>query len=615
MRKSISIEDHGIIGNLHTTALVTKEGSIDFLPFTRFDSPTIFGTLLDDDRGGYWQITPDAQDFKVKQQYLPDTAVLLTRFYTEEGIAELTDFMPVHEEEHECAVVRTIKIIKGKFTLHMKCRPRLNYARTQHEIFQENETTYLIKEVKEESGQQIRFISNMELVVDNNDLTGRWTLEQGQIASFVIEAIPRDESCCDKELEHFTEHSFRETTNFWRDWVDSSTYQGRWREMIIRSAITLKLLTSIKYGSTIAAATFSLPESMHGQRNWDYRYTWIRDSAFTMYAFIRLGFLEDAHKYIRWIFERCKQIEKASDLQLMYAVDGSSEGLEEKVLDHLEGYRAASPVRIGNAAINQLQMDIYGELIDTIYLFNKYGGPITFRFWQSVAKFVDFVANNWEKADHGIWEVRGEKREYLYSKVMAWVALDRGILIAKDRSFPAPLERWEKIRDEVYNDVYFNFWNEDLQSFVQYRGADTVDAAALLIPLVRMFSPLEPRWQSTLKCIEKHLVTDSLVYRFKSKDGTGGIPETHEATFSICSFWYVENLSKAGDVDKARLYFEKMLSYANHLGLYSEEISLKGEQLGNFPQAFTHLALISAAFELNRDFSAPMSQQAKNMYV
>ena len=281
----------------------------------------------------------------------------------------------------------------------------------------------------------------------------------------------------------------------------------------------------------------------------------------------------------------------------MYRVDGSTD-LKETQLKHLEGYKGSAPVRAGNGAFNQFQLDIYGELVDTIYIYNKNAEPISYEFWLSLMKFIDFVCENWKEKDRGIWEVRDDKREFLISKVMSWVALDRGILIAEDRSFPAPLERWRKTRNEIFNDVFNNYWNPKRKAFVQYRGANTLDASALLIPLVRMLSPKEPRWISTLQAIEKELVTDSLVYRYKLEDGASDGFSGEEGTFSMCSFWYIECLAKSGEIDKAILYFEKMLGYSNHLGLFSEQISLKGEQLGNFPQAFTHLGLISAAHQL-----------------
>lgn len=613
MQHYCPIENYGLIGNMHTVALVSKYGSMDYLPFTRFDSPTVFTALLDKDKGGHWQIKPKHPETHFKQLYLPDTGVLITRFFTPDGMGELTDFMPIRRKDSNCSVVRMINVIKGTITFRMEFRPRLNYARSQHEVLQEEDA--LLFRSKGPDNIVFRLISDQQVQLQEGDVTGEWTLEQGAQASFVIEAVPQEESAFKgRELHYFTETAFQDTVLYWQNWSEQSTYQGRWREMVLRSAITLKMMTSLEFGSPIAAATFGLPEVIGGGRNWDYRFTWIRDAAFTMYAFLRLGFTGEAKHFMQWIMVRCKNMQKGSDLQLMYAVDGETQ-LQEQMLDHLEGYRGSSPVRIGNGAFNQFQLDIYGELIDTIYLYNKHGGPITYDFWKDMTVFVDYVADNWQQPDHGIWEVRNEKQEFLYSKVMAWVALDRAISIAQSRSFPAPLELWQNTRNAIFKDVYENFWSEKRQAFVQYRGATVLDAAALVMPLVRMLSPAEPRWQATLKAIEENLVTDSLVYRYSTErgatDGIGG----GEGTFSICSFWYIENLSKAGQVDKARLHFEKMLGYANHLGLYSEEIGLQGEQLGNFPQAFTHLALISAAVELNTRLSVKPGGDINPLYT
>ncbi len=583
---------------MHTTALVSSTGSMDYLPFTRFDSPTIFAALLDKDKGGYWQLKSTHPDTNCKQLYLPDTGVLLTRFFTPDGMAELTDFMPLKQEGNNTAVVRMLHVIKGKMTFRMEFRPRFNYARTPHEVQQEPGA--LLFRSQGPDCTQFRFMADLQVQVQKGDLVGEWQLLEGDKASFVIEAVPQAEgSFRGDNLRSYTNQAFTQTIKFWRDWADKSAYQGRWRETVMRSAITLKLLTSQHYGSTIAAATFGLPEYIGGGRNWDYRFTWVRDAAFSMYAFLRLGYTDEAQHFLQWIMQRSKDMKKASDLQLMYAVDGGAH-LEEIILPHLEGYKGSKPVRIGNAASEQFQLDIYGELIDTIYLYNKDGGPITYSFWKDVTVFIDFVVDNWKTPDHGIWEVRHERQEFLYSKVMAWVAIDRGLRIAEHRSFPAPLEKWVNARNDIFKDVYENFWDEERQSFVQYRGAKVLDASTLIIPLVRMMSPSEPRWIATFKAIEKNLLTDSLVYRYSTEHGATDGLVGREGTFSICSFWYIENLAKMGRVQEARLQFEKMLGYANHLGLFSEEIGLQGELLGNFPQAFTHLALISAAVELNK---------------
>ncbi|MCB0586395.1 MAG: glycoside hydrolase family 15 protein [Phaeodactylibacter sp.] len=588
------ISDYGLIGNLHTTALVSRRGSIDYMPFTRFDSPTIFAALLDQEKGGNFSIEPIDGEVRVKQLYLPDTAVLLTRFLSEAGMAELADFMPVKEQEEHCSAVRILRCIKGKLEFRVICKPRFDYARTIPQFRKEGPNSVLMSD-GDNFGVRLR--SDSALEVKEDCIEAVFTLEEGQEVSFVLDAVNPDEPAPEPGLAYYCNTAFEDTIAFWEEWIGQAKYSGRWEEIVNRSLITLKLLTSHRYGSIVAAATFGLPEAIGGSRNWDYRYSWIRDSAFSMYAFVRMGFREEAGAFIKWIKERCRGLKNAANIQLMYAVDGGSE-IDEYTLDHLAGYRDSRPVRVGNAASKQFQLDIYGELIDTVYLFNRHNDSITFDFWVEIREIVNFVCENWQRKGHGIWEVRSETREFLHSKVMSWVAIDRGIRIAEARSFPAPLEKWRQTRDAIYEDIYYNYWNEDKQAFVQYRGADVLDASALLIPLVRLLSPYEPRWQSTLKAIEKELATDTLVYRYRTDNGATDGLEGAEETFSMCSFWYIENLAKAGQIDKARLYFEKMLGYANHLGLFSEMIALNGEQIGNFPQAFTHLALISAAYQL-----------------
>jgi GH15 family glucan-1,4-alpha-glucosidase len=372
-------------------------------------------------------------------------------------------------------------------------------------------------------------------------------------------------------------------------------------EIVNRSALVLKLLTSYRFGSIVAAPTFSLPESVGFKRNWDYRYTWIRDASFTVYSLLRLGYSKEAGAFMNWVEKLCRDIKGQQQLGIMYSIDGDRQ-LEEIILDHFEGYKGSSPVRIGNNAYSQLQLDIYGELLDSVYLCNKYGEPIAYDFWKDLEKQIDWLSENWDQPDEGIWEVRGGKQKFLYSRLMCWVALDRAIKIADTRSFPLN-KNWKIERDKIYNSIYSEFWNEDHKAFMQYPGATTVDASSLLMPLVRFISPKDPRWLSTLDRIEKELVSDSLVYRYKPDLAAPDGFISHEGTFSMCTFWYVECLSRSGQLEKARFYFEKMLGYANHLGLYSEQLGFEGEHLGNFPQAFTHLGLISAAYNLDKQLN------------
>ena len=591
----LPIENYGIIGNMKTVALVSLGGNIDFMCFPDFDSPTIFSSLLDKENGGSFSVNPQFDCFKTKQLYIPGTAVLLTRFFSDDGIAEVTDYMPLEEEGNKsvCAIVRKIKTIRGNVDYHIKCSPRFDYAKASHQISKKGNNELVFNTVND-GDTMVRLIADFPLKYKGDDGYAEFTLAQGEETWIVLESAEKGDEKEVRSIDFYKSSSYQETIKFWRRWIHKSTYKGRWTDLVLRSAITLKLLTSATYGSMVAAPTFSLPESIGFDRNWDYRFTWIRDAAFTMYAFLRLGYWEEASEFLKWIHERSGE----DVLKLMYAIDGSDVP-EEEMLDNMEGYMASGPVRIGNAAKDQHQLDIYGELIDTIYLYNKNHSKINYEFWQTVQKHILCVVDGWKKPDHGMWEVRNGKKQFLHTRLMCWVAMDRAIKIATDRSFPYPEQEWREVRDAIYNDIYDNFWNEKLQAWVQYKGAGVVDASVLLMPLVHFVTPDEPRWLSTLRVVEETLSTDVLIYRYDNKDDADGL-DGEEGTFNMCSFWFIEVLAKNKEIDKALEHFEKMTGYANHLGLFAEQIGKRGEHLGNFPQAFTHLALISAALELDK---------------
>ena len=599
------IEDYGIIGDLSTVALVGKNGSIDFLCFPNFDSPTVFAALLDDRKGGRFRIAPVLDNVRHKQLYMPDSNVLLTRFLSEDGVAEITDAMPVEAVGFIHNVVRRVKTVRGEVRFRMVCDPRFDYGRAPHRVERRDGEVLFVS--KGADGLVLRLRTSVPLKVRNGAAHADFTLRAGEAADFVLEEVEEGSEPPSGDTEYVSE-CIQSTVDFWRRWIGRSSYRGRWREMVNRSALTLKLLVSQPYGSLVAAPTFGLPEQVGGERNWDYRYTWVRDSAFTLFALNRLGYTEEAGAFMGWIEKRCGELAEAgtseAPLQIMYGIDGRHD-LREEVLSHFEGYKGSSPVRIGNGAYGQLQLDIYGELLDAVYLFNHHGDPISLDLWRQVARLADWVCDNWRREDEGIWEVRGGAREFLYSRVMCWVAVDRAVRIARDRSFPAPMERWSRIRDVIYEDIYRNYWREDRGYFAQHKHGTAVDASSLIMPMVKFISFREPRWRSHLAEVERQLVEDSLVHRYRlGGDGApDGLPG-QEGTFSMCSFWYIENLARSGRVDTARFSFEKMLGYANHLGLYSEELGSMGEFLGNFPQAFTHLGLISCALALDQALSA-----------
>jgi GH15 family glucan-1,4-alpha-glucosidase len=590
------IQDYGVIGDLHTVALVGIDGSIDFMCFPEFDSPTVFAALLDHAKGGSFKIEPLLGDARHKQLYIPDTNILLTRFLCRDGVAEISDFMPITGMGHAHDIVRRVKTVRGNVRYRMIFDPRFDYGRAEHRVQKTRDGALFIS--RGEDKNVLRLRAEVPLKFSNGRAIAEFRLGAGDCVAFILEdGRGRDGSPSD--APGYVSESFKQTMNFWQHWVQKSHYKGRWREMVNRSALTLKLLTSARYGSMVAAPTFGLPEEIGGVRNWDYRYTWIRDASFTLYALMRLGYTAEAAAFIGWISDRCQELEPGRPLQIMYALDGRHD-LSESELTHFEGYKRSHPVRIGNGAHDQLQLDIYGELMDSVYIYNKFGELISYDLWLRLRQLIDWVCENWRLADAGIWEVRGGKHEFLYSRVMCWVAIDRGLRLAEKRSFPAPWDKWRRIRDEIYADIYQNFWNEDLGCFVQFRGAKAVDASALLMPLVKFIGAGDPRWRSTLKVINDQLVEDSLVYRYNVLRGAAtGFPGK-EGTFSMCSFWNVECLARGGDLKQARFYFEKALGYANPLGLYAEELGLNGDQLGNFPQAFTHLALISAAYLLDK---------------
>jgi GH15 family glucan-1,4-alpha-glucosidase len=588
----VAIEDHGVIGDLQTAALVSMEGDIDWLCLPRFDSPSVFAALLDQERGGRFAVRCAGAD-RTKQMYLPDSNILVTRFLGEHSVGEVVDFMVPREVRQgdggALHLIRVVRAVRGQVDVEIRCAPAFDYGRTRTEV-----------DIVEGAGAffssaagQLVLRSTVPLVANGAAAVGRPTLAEGEALAL---ELSRQGSTRPLDMVQ-AESLLSATLAYWQRWVRKSRYHGRYREMVERSALTLKLLVHQPTGALVAAATTSLPESIGGTRNWDYRFTWVRDAAFSIYALMRLGYLEEAAAFMAWLEDRCTEAPVGEGLQILYSIDGSPAPAEVP-LEHLCGYRDSRPVRIGNGAAHQLQLDIYGELMDSVYIYDKYGDPISYELWLALCRQLDWLQDHWEEPDHGVWEVRGPRRRFTYSTVMTWVAFERGMRIAHQRGLPAPLQRWREVADGAYLHVQQRGWNPGRHAYVQYPDSHTLDAGALAMPLVKFTGPRDPRFLATLDRIEHELVTDSLVHRYRN-DGTDGFTEA-EGTFNLCSFWYVEALTRAGRLDQARHTFEKMLTYANHLGLYAEEIGPSGEALGNFPQAFTHLALISAAVNLDR---------------
>lgn len=599
------IENYGLIGDLHTVALVGMNGSIDWFCYPHFDSPSVFAAILDEEKGGRFKIAPTRDDVQHKQFYWPDTNVLITRFLTADGVGQITDYMPVGlpaADPRRHQLVRWVQVVRGSMRFQMECTPAFNYGRDPHE-------TRLLRPGAcfDSPALSLALGTRQPLRQEGRGTFSEFTLGEGETASFVLGKV--DGSGCEALLSHDEAESLiTKTEEYWRRWLSQCTYHGRWREIVHRSALVLKLMTFEPTGAIVASPTCSLPEDIGGERNWDYRYTWIRDAAFTLYGLMRIGLTDAAGQFMQWLEARCHELNPDGSLKIMYGIDGRHE-LTEETLHHFEGYKGSGPVRIGNGAHDQLQLDIYGELMDSVYLFNKYGAPISYDLWQHLRKLINWVCENWQRKDEGIWEVRGGRQHFVYSKLMCWVAIDRALRLADKRSFPAERDRWIKVRDKIYEEIMAKGWNETRGAFVQHYGANTLDASNLMMSLVLFVSPTDPRNLSNLEAMlqppEKGgLVANSLVYRYNIRETDDGL-KGEEGTFNICTFWLVEALTRAGKADpqylrQARLIFEEMLGYGNHLGLYAEQTGKSGEALGNFPQALTHLALISAAFNLDR---------------
>jgi alpha,alpha-trehalase len=599
------ISDYALLSDCHTAALVSRDGSIDWCCFHRFEARPVFARILDWGKGGFFRIAP-RDEYEVERRYLPDTNVLETTFRTAAGgVLVLTDFVPVkpdvgHPDHH---LLRIVRCTEGEVAVKAKFEPRFDYGLTEPRLEQVADDLAVVY------GGADALVLQSELPIGTAEVsacTAARTLRAGEEAFVALTYSLPHELEPERLSAEEVAAKLRETVEFWRKWAARCTYDGPYRDAVVRSALVLKALTNGPTGAIVAAATTSLPEEVGGERNWDYRYTWLRDSALTLNALFALGFTDEAEEYMAWL--KRTTAGRARDLQIMYGV-GGERFLPEVELDHLEGYRASRPVRIGNGAYRQFQLDVFGELLDTVWVYRQHGGVIDGVFWEFLGRVAGAVIDRWQEPDQGIWEIRGDPKHFTYSKVMAWVALDRAVRLAELDGREGALEEWRAVRGEIRALVEREGVHPDTGAFTQSFGdGGKHDASNLMIPIVGFVAHDDPRARATSAGIAEELSADGFVYRYLT-DGVDGL-SGDEATFAICSFWLVECLARAGETERARSLFERLLRFCNDVGLLAEEIDPhSGELIGNFPQAFSHVGLIQAAIALDVP-EASMSMQA-----
>jgi GH15 family glucan-1,4-alpha-glucosidase len=631
-RKYQPIDSYGVIGDCHSVALVSPDGSVDWGCLPDFDSPAIFCRLLDTEHGGYFQIAPTDSTIVGSQRYLRGSNVLQTKFSNTTGEIILTDFMPVEtlsawqfrelnnntwtREDGSChSLVRIVECTHGEMPVTITLKVSPNYAATPCEVslLPANLGAVIISEQQHVGLGVVGAyrVPSFSMSIAHHDgsihpfITAHATLQEGErllLALGVGRNAQAARRLAEQEL-HLRNFDWElaHTLHWWRTWLEGCTYRGPYEAWVKRSALVLKMLTFAPTGAIVAAPTTSLPEELGGIRNWDYRYTWLRDATFTLYALNVLGFTEEAHAFTHWL--RRLSYSNGEDLQIMYGIRGERE-LSERELMHLSGYGNSRPVRIGNGAAEQKQLDVFGEVLDCIHLFRRQGGferygeKLAGPLWAMMRLLVEHVCAHWQEADSGIWEVRGVSQHFVYSRVMCWVALDRGIRAAEDLNLEADLPRWRQVRDQIRTDILTHGYNTQIGAFTQSYENTALDASNLLLPLVGFIAPNDPRMRSTVARIMEHLTDEhGFVFRYHANDGLTG----NEGTFTICTFWLVDNLAMQGRIAEARSLFERLLSYAGQLGLFSEEIGNDGNKaLGNYPQAFTHIALINSAHNLKK---------------
>lgn len=606
---------HGILGDMHTACLVGQDASVDWYCYPHFDDPPIFCGLLDDEKGGQFRIGAEHGE-AVRQLYLPNTNVLITRLLTPTGLLEVTDLMPVQEDAvedeqgHWHGLVRRVRAARGEVDALVECRPTFDYARQAPAVTVDDAGALFVRD-----DTRLRLVSPVELEPVQGPpgtagAVGRFKVKAGDPAWFLLsDADEGDPYGLDPASKGQMASLLHDTMFYWRAWADRCTYDGRWQVRVLRSALTLKLLTFAPTGAIVAAPTTSLPEAIGGERNWDYRFTWLRDAAFTLRALFRLGYVEEGRAFLGWLADRIHEAPEDEPIQVLYGIDGRRE-LVETELDHLSGYRGSRPVRVGNAAHDQRQLDVFGEVLETVSDYADRHGDLG-GMWKGLLPLMDWLVDHWREPDEGIWEVRGPRRHFVYSKVMCWVAFDRAIRLAQTHDLPGDVRTWKRERAAVREQVLEEGVDPKRGCFTQSYGVDTLDASNLRIPMFGFLPPEDPRIQATLDATLEGLASDGLVHRYiteETDDGLGG----EEGAFSLCSFWLVDNLVLQGEMDQAWLEFEKLLTQGNHLDLFAEQLGFGGESLGNFPQAFTHIGLIHSALLLDIALTArQMTQDLK----
>ena len=584
-----NLEDYGVIGNLQTCALIGRDGSIDWLCFPYLESPSVFAALLDKERGGYFYIHPNAK-YESLQSYIENTNVLQTTFAAPLGVVVVTDFMNPEgrkDDHYAGEVFRKVECVNGTVELEINFSPRFDYARAVSDF--EIAEGGVIAQAKNES---LFLQSPIALNIDGQSAKGTISLRGGEAVWFVLQ-YKHHISLSDKDCNKF----LADTKRFWSSWAhkclrSECILEGPWHNIVVRSGLILKLLANPETGAIAAAATTSLPEKIGGVRNWDYRYAWVRDSSFTAQALFHLGHIKESQDFRRWMRGIVVKTEDPSQIQIMYGLNGEVD-LKEEVLDNLSGYKNSSPVRIGNGAAGQKQLDIYGELLNAVYDTTRHGEDISYKNWTIIRRIVDYVCSVWNTEDSGIWEVRGGPRHFVYSKLMCWTALDRAVKISRFKGFDCPVKKWGRVRETIKQAILEKGFSKKLNSFVQSFDSDVLDASSLLIPLMGFLPFDDFRVQGTIAAVLKRLTTPGgLVYRYEADDGLPG----SEGNFVLCSFWLIQNLALSGRVEEAEEMFLNVLKYISPLGLFSEEIEAEtGRQIGNFPQAFSHIGLINSA--------------------